>query len=279
MDPLLLIDTSYISFYRFHATIFWYKLSQKKKNIPETHEWFKDKIFMDKFKTMYLKGIDKINNEIKKRTGKKIPYNNFVFGLDCPTENIWRTKLFPKYKAQRDYTGWTGSPVLKFAHTILIDKLCSENGMSKISIDGLEADDVLAITKTHVRSITPNRQIFILTNDHDYLQLIDKHTTILNLQKKCLNDKSCGNPKKDLKMKILCGDPADNIKGCFKRCGKKTAMKYCENEKLLENAFLKNPESRKIFSFNEKLIDFNFIPKKLKTKALNKIKLFCQSFL
>ena len=62
--------------------------------------------------------------------------------------------------------------------------------------------------------------IYIITNDHDYLQLINANTTIINLKNKKLNDKSCGNPKHDLLLKIICGDPADNIKGCFKRCEK-----------------------------------------------------------
>ena len=91
-NPILLIDTSYISFYRFHATVFWYKKAHKDKEIPTDYEWFEDEIFMDKFKSMYLKGIDKINKKLE------IPYENFIFGLDCPREKIWRTKIYPKYK-------------------------------------------------------------------------------------------------------------------------------------------------------------------------------------
>ena len=85
--PLLLIDTSYISFYRFHATVFWYKKAHKDKEISKDYEWSKDEIFMNKFKTMYLKGIDKVNKKFK------IPYENFIFGLDCSRKDIWRKQL------------------------------------------------------------------------------------------------------------------------------------------------------------------------------------------
>ena len=73
--------------------------------------------------------------------------------------------------------------------------------------------------------------IYIITNDHDYLQLINANTTIINLKNKKLNDKSCGNPKHDLLLKIICGDPADNIKVVL-NVVEKTALKLINNEKF-----------------------------------------------
>ena len=262
MKPLLLIDTSYISFYRFHATVFWYKKAHKDKEIPKDYESIKDEIFMNKFKSMYLKGIDKINKKYK------IPYSNFIFGLDSSRKDLWRTKLYPEYKSQRNYDGWTGREVLKYAHTTLLQELCKTHNMLNIKINQLEADDILAIIKKYIRKQQPNRDIIIITNDHDYLQLIDKHTTIINLQQKILNEKSCGDPKKDLLIKILCGDPADNIKGCFKRCGIKTASKYCNNSNLLQKAFEKNKDSKTIYQLNKTLIDFNCIPEILQKEVI-----------
>jgi len=265
--PILLIDTSYISFYRFHATVFWYKKANKDTKTDDKYEWFKDSKFMDKFTSMYLRGIEKVLKKHK----LEIPYENFVFGLDTPIKEIWRIKFYPQYKQQRDYTGWTGSPVLKYAHTELIDKLCKTHNMTNIKIDQLEADDVLAITKQYIRAKLPNQQIIIITNDHDYFQLIDPVTTIINLQCKILNEKSCGDPQKDLLIKILCGDSSDNITGCFKRCGIKTATKYSNNKTLLEAAFEKEPTSKAIYDRNRKLIDFNYIPEELKKKTLEKV--------
>ena len=270
MEPILLIDTSYISFYRFHATVFWYKKAHKDKEISSDYEWMQDQVFMDKFKSMYLKGIDKI----LKKQKLDIPYTNFIFGLDCSRKDIWRRKLFPDYKKQRDYTGWKGRDVLKYAHTIFIDELSKKYGFNTIKINNLEADDVLAISKKYIREVLPNKKIIIITIDHDYFQLIDNNTTIINLQNKVLNNKSCGNPKKDLQIKILCGDPSDNIKGCFKRCGKKTAEKYCNNNTLLEKAFEKNEGSRDIYKLNQQLIDFDYIPNNLKQNTINLIKSF-----
>ena len=63
-------------------------------------------------------------------------------------------------------------------------------------------------------------------------------------------------------LKIICGDKADNIKPCFKKCGPKTAMKLILNPSLLETKFLKEENSRNIYTLNCKLIDFNYIPNK-----------------
>ena len=275
--PILLIDTSYNSFYRFHATVFWFKKAhaeeyKKIKSIEEEtkkeYEWINNKIFMDKFKLMYLKGIEAVLSKYK----LDIPYQNFIFGLDCSRKDIWRRKLYPTYKIQRDYTNWSGCAVLKYAHSILLQELSKKYNINILIQSHLEADDILAITKKYIREKTPKKEVIIITNDNDYLQLIDNHTLIINLQKKLLNDRSCGDAKKDLLIKILCGDPADNIKGCFKRCGIKTATKYCNNYKLLENAFIKNPESKGIYKLNRTLIDFSFIPEELQKKVLIKIK-------
>jgi len=265
--PILLIDTSYISFYRFYATVFWYKKANKDVKIGDDYEWIKDAKFMDKFTSMYLKGIEKVLKKHK----LEIPYENFIFGLDTPIAEIWRTKLYPQYKQQRDYTNWNGSPVLKYAHTELIDKLCKTHKMTKLKVDHLEADDILACIKQYIRAKLPKQLIIIITNDHDYFQLIDPATTIINLQCKVLNHKSCGDPQKDLLIKILCGDMSDNIKGCFKRCGCKTATKYCNDKTLLEAAFVKEPGSKAIYDRNRQLIDFNYIPIELKKQVLEKI--------
>ena len=94
--PILFIDTSYLIFYRYYAVITWYKASHKKETIESTRNWFLNKEYMEKFDKLFMKKIEGI---IKK---KKIPMNNVIFTIDCPRKEIWRMKLFDKYKANRD---------------------------------------------------------------------------------------------------------------------------------------------------------------------------------
>ena len=68
---------------------------------------------------------------------------------------------------------------------------------------------------------------------------LDKYIKLI-LKNKIINEKSCGDPKKDLEIKIICGDKSDNIPGCFKRCGVKTAMKCIENRDELTKKFKKD---------------------------------------
>ena len=85
-----------------------------------------------------------------------------------------------------------------------------------------------------------------------------------------LNAKSNGSPQIDITIKALCGDKSDNIRGCFKRCGVKTALKYYNNPKLLEEKFKKLPESKQIYELNRLLVDLDRIPVNL-TNNLKKI--------
>ena len=270
--PIILIDTSYLTFYRYYATITWFKSSKQKENIPSNYKWFEDKIFMEKFNKLYLSSVTKI---IKKNK-LDIPFENHIFALDCSRSNIWRSKFFNEYKIQRDEyyqsDDWQGGPV--FAHVVnkLLPELKKKYNFNIIKHPKLEADDIIACITRFIQNNNHNKDIYIITNDNDYLQLINPKTTIINLKNKKLNDRSCGNPQHDLLIKIICGDSSDNIKGCFKRCGYKTALKYIQNNELLEKAFHKNPDSKKIFEFNRKLIDFNFIPQEYKDNIINLIK-------
>lgn len=263
--PILFIDTSYVTFYRYFATIFWYKVSHKKETIPKDYDWFQNKEFMEKFSSMYMKSFDKV---LKKY---QIPYENIIFAKDCPRKQIWRIDHFPEYKANRDATyndpNWKGGPVFKYAHRELLYTLQKKYKFTIIEYPRAEADDVVAILKTHIRKQEPDRQIVIITNDHDYLQLLDEHTILINLKNKLLSEKSLGSRDKDLYMKIILGDSADNIPKSIPRCGKKTALTLVNNLEELQKK-LENQAIFEQFSLNQMLIDFTYIPKNIQENVL-----------
>ena len=62
---------------------------------------------------------------------------------------------------------------------------------------------MLAWIKKHIREYDADRQIVIITNDNDFLQLGDKNTILINLKQKLLCERSSsGCFDKDLKIKI-----------------------------------------------------------------------------
>ena len=136
--------------------------------------------------------------------------------------------------------------------------------------DNLEADDIIFLTKKYIRNKDKDSKIIIVASDYDLLQLLDENTILINLQNKILNTKSKGDPKLDLEIKIICGDKSDNIEGCFKKCGEKTALKLINDKTLLADKFRKNPGSLDKYALNKILVDMENIPKNL-SDSCNKI--------
>ena len=77
---------------------------------------------------------------------------------------------FDTYKENRDTDDFEGGPFFKMAY----DELFKQCGIDTIlSYDKLEADDCIAITtKKFLKNI--NAEIYIITSDMDYLQLMVK---------------------------------------------------------------------------------------------------------
>ena len=216
-------------------------------------------------KATIKKTISEYNKTL--RSFHKIPFSQFVFAMDCPRKYIWRQKFFSKYKANRDEiykkSKWKGSGI--FRHTIreLLPSLAKEHDMTILSEDTLESDDIIALVHRHIRQEYPKKNIIIVTNDYDMLQLLDGKTSMINLKGVDLQTKSFGDQRTDLLVKVLCGDPSDNIKSCFPKCGKKTALNLIRNPQKLEEKLNSNPSYRETFKFNMNLIDLKNIPNDL----------------
>ena len=138
----------------------------------------------------------------------------------------------------------------------------------------MEGDDIVAISKKIIRQKYPEALIIILANDHDYCQLLDDYTQIINFQNKNLREskKVFVEPDKNLFYKIVLGDKSDNILPIFKKCGPKTCEKYYENKDLFLEALAKDSEAQEKYELNKKLVDFNEIPGELANKFLEEYK-------
>ena len=161
--PLLFIDASYLHFYRYHATILWFKNSKQVDPLPDNFDWFENKIYMTKLKKLYLPTILRV----LKKQKITIPYENFIFARDCPRNKIWRTQLFPEYKIQRqkiyNSSSWKGGPVLHYLSSTYLPELQKQYGFRIIKVDELEADDIIACCVRKIQATQPTRKIYIIT--------------------------------------------------------------------------------------------------------------------
>lgn len=262
-NTILLVDNSYNAFYRINATMTWFKFSHPEIEIDENFTWEENEDFLNKLDKMYLSSLDKIikNHHIENK--------NIYFCMDCSRKEIWRIDLYEDYKKNRS-SNKNLSGIFKYIYSNIIPRLVSEKKISIISYNKAEADDIIAVIKNNIREKFPENDVVIITSDHDYLQLIDEKTYIYTLQNKLLNKKSCGDPQKDLFIKIVMGDNSDNIPKIIPKCGYKTALKYSSDIELFEKKVLSNTDYQKKFLLNQKLIDFSFIPEEIKTGIINR---------
>ena len=258
----LLLDTSYLIFYRYYALIQWWKIAKSDEELGNPSENLE---FIEKFDKTFLECVNNIKKKLKINKEKVC----VIAARDCPRSEIWRNKLFDSYKEHRvQDDSFMGGPFFKRVYN---EGLLEKSGVNFVlKYNELEADDIIAISKKFIE-INKNEKdiIYIITNDQDYLQLINESTLIFNLKFKELNStkKSFKDPEKDLLCKIILGDKSDNIPSVFAKCGIKTVEKYLDDNELLQSD-LDKYNVRERFNFNKKIIDFNEIPFELENSFL-----------
>jgi len=268
MKNLILVDISYVSFYRFFATIRWYSMAHAeefaKYKADNKYDWCENKIFMEKYEKMYMESILKL---VKKKI-----FNNstIIFCMDSPKENLWRTQLSSTYKGDRADLSLKHDfkQVFSYTYTTMIPNIIKSNPtIHKIRIDEMEADDIIAIITMYMEEKHADVPIYLLSGDSDFLQLGRPNVIFINFKTKKSIILTKEEAYKALQSKIVLGDTSDNISSIFpqgKRIKKKTILESDENLKEYLN---KNPEAKLIYEKNTKLIDFKFIPKKFINKA------------
>lgn len=255
MQPYIFIDGSYFVFHRFHALKKWWKSANPDEPLGEP---INNPLFVEKFKKTFVENIQNMHKKlgIHKQTKTK-PI--IIVGKDCKRKDIWRNEHYAEYKATRDQE----------ANAQVVPFFCiayEENGLfAKSGVDHifehsqLEADDCIAISVKHVLKNSKTPCVYILSGDHDYLQLACENVYVYNLSYK--KTPTIGNAKLDLFCKIVVGDKSDNIPSIFKKCGLKTAIKCFENPEFFKEKMEKDKLlSEKQYELNQLLVDFERIP-------------------
>jgi len=258
----ILIDGSYFCFYRYYSVMNWWR-NAFPENLDVIQNPYQNDMFLEKFKKTF---VDTVKQIPKKLGIDKTVKPTMLVGKDCKRADIWRTKLFPKYKANRDNSpdnGFMGGPFFKMAYD---EALFIQGGATTVlKHDTLEADDCIAIYVKELLKVYPQCQIYIITSDKDYLQLSEPRVQIYNMAFKNLAEQksSNNNAECDLFCKIVMGDQSDNIPSVFPKCGPKTALKYFNDRDLFLARLKENELFQKQYELNTTLVDFNSIPKHL----------------
>lgn len=267
MSSYLLIDGSYFIFYRIFALTVWWK--NAKPDI-ELKDPFHNPEFVDKFRSTFSSKIKEIIKKLNITNLQKI-----MVGKDCFQHDIWRKQLYPQYKDGRNEAKNIENNVGDFFKLVYEEDLFKQAGVDCIlDYPTLEADDCLALTTNYLlEHLEPSTQIYIVTSDHDYLQLMHENVHIYDCKYKLLKDskKSFDNPQKNLFFKIVGGDKSDNIMALFKKCGPKTIEKCYSDEKFFQEKLEKEEGAKEKYILNQTLIDFRKIPSDLSHGFLDKL--------
>ena len=273
----VIVDLSYFIFYRYYAIHNWWKKARKDIPIDEPIE---NEEFVNTFKRTFISKIKEIHKKLN--FDKKEPYK-LIAAKDCPRKNIWRHDLIEletkynkekketnEYKGTRNYDNFKGGP---FFNLVYNSELLNEAGINTLLYQNrLEADDCIALYIKKIIELDSTAELFIIANDHDYMQIVDNTNIFLfNLAYKNLgkHPKFYNEKGKNLFMKIVLGDKSDNIKPLFDKCGVKTAEKYFNDLELFKSKLENNDEFLKRYNHNKQMIDFNEIPEKFREKFYN----------
>lgn len=267
-SPIMLVDTSYYVFYRYFATYNWFR-----KQVPDVNgaTIMTNENFVTKYKDMFEKTFLSLC-----KTHKIKNCENVVFIKDCPRDRIWRHDFINGYKENREAKSDTfDSSVFPYTYQSILPRLEEVYGVQVFGHDRLEADDVAAIVAQKVMDNVENPEIVVITNDNDYIQLLNHENAsrllIENLQGKAICERVGCNPKTYIEVKKIMGDKSDNIPAIFKKCGGKTALKLAQDDNALTSVFEKNPDAKKQYDVNNLCIDFHCIPNHLRTEVLDRL--------
>lgn len=215
MKRLLLTDGNAMLFRAFYATSFGEGLTMATSDGTPVNAVFG-------FANMIAKAI-----EIVKPDG-------FMVAFDAG-KHTFRHDLFADYKGGRRET-----PEQLIPQFSLVRQFLTSFGICWMEMQDIEADDLIGT----VSKLYPDTETYILTSDHDLLQLVDEKTKVLLMKKGMTNmdimtvesiDELYGiKPEQIVDLKGLMGDNSDNYPG-IPGVGEKTALKLLKEYGSVEN--------------------------------------------
>lgn len=168
-----------------------------------------------------------------------------IFALEGGGVNR-RKILYPRYKQNRQPT-----PQDLLLQLPIAIKWIEQMGFLNISIEGYEADDIIACVaqKAHTKDL----DVCIISHDKDLYQLIDSRTYIYDPIKKIeIRENECEEkfgvlPSEFIDYQSLVGDSSDNVVG-VKGIGSKSACKLIKHFGSIESMYARSDEIGKVLT-------------------------------
>jgi len=183
-----------------------------------------------------------------------------AIAFDGPRSDLLRTKIYPEYKSTR-----TKMPDEMAMQLDDIREAVDGFGLPVVSAEEHEADDVIGTLA--VRARDAGMEVFIVTGDKDFLQIVDDKIKLWNLRSstskpEIFDPASCLEkwqlpPTAIVDMLALMGDSSDNVPGVPK-VGKKTAIDLLQSFGSLDGIYehleeVKKPSIKKSLDENREL--------------------------
>jgi 5'-3' exonuclease len=256
--PIMLVDSSYLTYNRFYASLKIFESKYNKKVLPED---INDVVFLDIFTKNYFRSLKKMIKRFR------INYMNVYLVRDCPRANIWRMDEMPKYKKNRDNTTkyqsnkYNIGSIFKYVYSNIYPYLMNNYGVNVIKVEQAEADDVIAVMSKMYNINELCNVIYIISEDKDMFQLLKYNKVkIYNMKFKRLGVGI--DPEEFTNKKIILGDKSDNIGGLYIK-DIDTSVVNTDLIKIIDNNCL--------LSRNRKLIDFDYIPEEIVDRIYNTV--------
>lgn len=166
---------------------------------------------------------------------------NIIVCWDSPVKSEKKRELYPEYKANRKKNPFYYEIKSEMNR---LQELLPLLGIKQAVVDGYEADELIAVLK-HWKKKKYDK-VVIVSTDSDLYQLLDDRTSIMKgkeiITVQTLRNKGFGKIDKPteeyLLMKVVVGDPSDNIKGLM-GTGIKTFWKMLSCSSSVEDAIKK----------------------------------------
>lgn len=156
-----------------------------------------------------------------------------------PEKPTFRHQQYKDYKATRQKA--PNELVQQFQ---LIRDVLDVHEIKRVEVEGFEADDLAGTFACSAKEL--GADVYLVTSDKDYLQLIDENVKVILTKKGVTNieemdlksmDEEYGlTPGQFVDLKALMGDSSDNIPG-VSGVGEKTALKLMQEYKSLDNIY------------------------------------------
>lgn len=161
-----------------------------------------------------------------------------VVAWDCRRHMSWRRQFYAGYKATRDLATEEEKEQLKeyFEQLPILRASIQALGLHQLTIDNYEADDIAGLYYRDHLSKLPESSLMLVSGDKDWLQLIDKHSSVWQPTKERLiglhnftQITGAADPIQYIKMLAIIGDKVDDVPGC-RGIGEKLALDYLRGE-------------------------------------------------